>query len=110
MGDLLNTALGVVAIATLAGLGLLRGTVTNLRERLGDSREEVVDLTRKRDADQARITVLEADLAALTRVVTGEVHWVALEQKLDTHHEQAEAHWVKAEGLLEVIRDEVRKP
>lgn len=101
LGGLLSTALAIVSIATLAGLGLLRGTVTNLREQLRDEREaraadraqkvddeaehvkERAEWTAKTATKDARIAELEADNAALGRVVTGEVHLVSLSQRLE---------------------------
>lgn len=94
LGGLLSAALAIVSIATLAGLGLLRGTVTNLREQLRDEREARASDRAQRDDDerenlkfrteaQTRIAQLEADNAALQRVVTGEVHWVALGTRLE---------------------------
>lgn len=130
--NLLSTALAVVSIATLAGLGLLRGTVTNLREQLRDAREETSAIRESRAEEQqaaskaqveaniliaqmksdydrqiaelksdsaSKIAQLTADLNALKRVVTGEVHWVALGQTLDAHHAEAMRHWATEERL-----------
>jgi hypothetical protein len=94
LGGLLSTALAIVSIATLAGLGLMRGTVTNLREQLRDERDaRAADRAQKADDEadhlkfkaesETRIAQLESDNAALQRVVTGEVHWVALGQRLE---------------------------
>lgn len=94
LGGLLSTALAIVAIATLAGLGLLRGTVTNLREQLRDERDaraadrqqradDEVDHAKFKAETETRIAQLEADNSALQRVVTGEVHWVAISDRLE---------------------------
>lgn len=91
---LLNTALTIVAIATLAGLGLLRGTVTNLREQLADERAaRAADRQQRADDEresalfktnaETRIASLESDALALQRVVTGEIHWIALGERLE---------------------------
>ena len=105
----LNAALAIVSIATLAGLGLLRGTVTNLREQLNDERAHSKALKERRDEDALKIQTLEADFAALQRVVTGEVHWVALGDLLNRHHEQAMEYWDKFESTLEEILEELAK-
>ena len=102
---LLTVALGVVSIATLAGLGLLRGVVTGLRERLKDSDEELARKERRLTEAEAEVKALKTDLAALGRIVTGEAHWVAIGQKLDEHHSAAETHWANDETLLADIRD-----
>ena len=109
LGSLLSTGLAVVSIATLTGLGLLRGTVTNLREQLGDARGEIKSLKDGREEMRGENAELRAEVGALRRIVTGEVHWVALDEKLDEHHTEATTHWTKAEGLLEEIRDELRR-
>lgn len=83
IGSLLTTALSIISIATLAGLGLLRGTVTNLRESLKDAREDIADKDRRHFDDENTIHRQKSDLEALARVVTGEAHWVALGDKMD---------------------------
>lgn len=108
LGGVLTTALSIVSLATLAGLGLLRGTVINLREQLKDARDEVAALRGSRVDDQTKIAQLTADHDALTRVVTGEAHWVAIGQKLDEHHDEAKDHWATDERVLGEIRDELR--
>lgn len=113
---LLTIALAVVSIATLAGLGLLRGVVTGLRESLKDAREEIADKDRRLTAAEAQMTAAQAqvgslrnDLGALGRVVTGEAHWVAIGDKLDLHHTRAEEHWTRDEATLVQIRDLLNK-
>jgi hypothetical protein len=116
VGDLLTTALSVLSLATLAGLGLLRGTVVNLREQLKDSREETAALRATRADDQAeraedhaKIARLSADLEAVGRVARGEAHWVAIGHQLEEHHEKATVHWERDEELLNRIVDELRR-
>lgn len=120
LGSMIQTALSIVAIASLAGLGLMRGTVTNLRENLKDAREEIVDKERRLTEAEAEIVKLNAlglaqhnDLQALGRVVTGEAHWKAIGKQLDEHHSEAKTHWLADEQKLDQIRDaleEKKKP
>lgn len=104
---LLTIGLGLVSLATLVGLSLLRGVVVGLRERLKDADEELVRVQRRHESAVAELKVVKADLAALGRVVTGEAHWVAIGDKLDVHHDAAETHWARDEEILEEIRDRI---
>lgn len=88
-GSLLQTAISVLAIAALAGVGFQRGKVNNLRENLKDARDELVDKDRRLTECESESTKHAADLAALSRVVTGEAHWVALGSQLTDHHEES---------------------
>lgn len=107
-GQLLNTALSIVAIATLAGLGLLRGTVTNLRETLKDAREDITDKDRRHEEDEKTITRLTGDLDALARIVTGEARLAQLGEMLKEHHELALARLVEIEALLKQIIADIK--
>lgn len=107
--QLLSIALTVSTVGTLAGLGLLRGTVTNLREQLRDERDLSASLRQQRTEDRSKIDQLTTDLNALGRVVTGEAHWIAIGQQLDVHHDAAAEHWRIERDLLTDVRDELRK-
>jgi len=107
LGATLNAALAVVAIATLAGLGLMRGTVTGLRENLSEARAEIGDKERRLKDAEAEIIKLKAqtrsqahDLDAVGRLVRGESYWTELGDKLDIHHTEAKTHWAEDERLL----------
>ena len=108
---LITIALGIITLATAAGLGLQRSTVTSLRERLKDNDDELTRVKGRLTERDAELKVVKTDLAALARVVTGEAHWVALADKLDAHHDEASGHWLKDEQLLgdmETILVEIR--
>jgi hypothetical protein len=94
LGPVLSAALSLITLATFTGLALQRSVVTRLREQLQDADAEVARVKASRAEDQAeaaefraeaqtRIAQLESDNAALQRVVTGEVHWVALGTRLE---------------------------
>lgn len=108
--NVVAAAAAVVAIATVAGLGLQRGVTSGLRESLAESRAkieeqrgEIDDLKKDRADDRALIAQLNSDLAVLRPLVTGEIHWQAISDMLEHHHETAEKHWATVEGTLGAI-------
>lgn len=116
LGKLLTIGLAILALATAAGFGWQKGRIGNLQGRLDDSDKELERETRRREDAQteletykttanAEIAQLKTDLAALTRVVTGEAHWVAIGAQLDTHHREAQQQWRAELDLLGEIRD-----
>lgn len=108
LGRILNVVLAVVSIGALGGVGYVRGRIGDLREQLKDAREEIGDLDRRLTKVTAERDQTASDLDALSRVVTGEAHWVAIGDKLDTHHTEAEAHWVSVEKFLPEILAAIR--
>jgi chromosome segregation ATPase len=114
-GALLNIALSVLSISTLAGLGLIYGRVKGLdqraasadaeaealRKRVADRDEQITELTEDFTAYKAesertllaakvaadtKVAQLERDLEAIGRVVTNEAHIVALQHQIEEHH------------------------
>lgn len=121
LGSFLEAALTVLTLASLAGLGLMRGTVTNLRETLKDARGDIADgdrrhgeTTKELQAAQNEIVRLRAqvnsqakDLEAVGRLVRGESYWMELGEKLDMHHAEAKTHWSEDERLLKAIIEDL---
>jgi len=104
--ELLSTASVVIALATFAGLALQRTFVVNLRERNKDLAEERDDLKVKQAESKIRI----ADLEAVVKIATGEVHWQAISDILEHHHKTAEDHWKLERAALDEIREILRRP
>jgi hypothetical protein len=114
--NVVAAAAAVVAIATVAGLGLQRGYTVSLREQLGSARNqidaqraEIDELKRERVEDMAALARQSNDIAVLQRVITGEVHWQAISELLDFHHQSAESHATRIENSLGTILDELRR-
>jgi hypothetical protein len=114
--NVVAAAAAIVAIATVAGLGLQRGYTISLREQLGSAREEIEAqrgqievMKQERAEDRTLIAKQASDITTLQRVVTGEVHWQAISDLLDHHHAESQQHWVKAEQVLTEIRDYLRR-
>jgi uncharacterized coiled-coil protein SlyX len=101
VNNLVTTALSIVSIATLAGLGLLRGTVTNLRENLKDARDEITDKERRLTEAEKTIATQKSDLAALGRVVTGEDKIDALGHRMERKFGELMA---SVKDLLDLVR------
>lgn len=98
---IVSTGLAIILLATAAGLGLMRGVVTNLREQLADTRALSEEMRQERTDDRAEIDKLRTQLDALGAVVTGEVHWAAISEVLDQHHVEARQYWQHAEQTAE---------
>lgn len=77
------------AVVKHATVKTLRDTVTDLRGQLADRGTRIEDLEHEAERTQTTVDGLregiasrDRDLEALAKVVTGEVHWEALEQML----------------------------
>jgi uncharacterized membrane protein len=100
LGQFISIASAIVALAGMAGLALVRGNLTAVREQNKDLRDEVGDLTRREEANKGLRDQQAADIAALQRIVTGEVQWQSISDLLDHHHKAAQEQWHRHEDLL----------
>jgi hypothetical protein len=108
LGGILTAALAIIAVSTLAGYGLLRGRVASLRDELKDERDARESLHGRHQETLRDLVDCQGKLKVLESVVTGEIHWVALGEKLDHHHNEAKTQWTAQAVLLGEIRDLLR--
>lgn len=114
LGEFLNTAVAVVAIATLAGLGFLQGKQKRLRQDLTDE-EHRHQKTLDREAEaNAKVLALTATvqqhaakIETLEQQVSAKAEWElvisrleVLGQALMDHNEAVREHWSTEEALL----------
>jgi hypothetical protein len=110
MGEILGVGVAALAIFAIiaAGIAAMRtADVKGLREANDDLRGRVTDLKAERDdcerdlaEEKLRHEATRRDLAAVGRVVTGEAHWVAIEQQLTTNHDEVVAHLIRIAKAL----------
>lgn len=111
MGELLTiggVALTIIALIAAGIAAVQLANVKALRETNGDLRDRVGDLESAWDRSKSDLAnekeqhaATRRDLAAVAKVVTGEAHWVALEQQLTAHHDETAA-------ILQQIIDTLR--
>jgi lysophospholipase L1-like esterase len=76
------------------------GVTKTLRDSNGDLRARVTDLEASDQRKDEKIKGQAAEIAALQRVVTGEVQLAAIADVLQHHHEQAVHFWDNANRVL----------
>lgn len=101
--DFLNVALGLATVVFGGVAGLMFSTQKVLREANSDYKARNEQLEAQIREQAVELAQVKADLSALGRVVTGEVHWKALAETLDQHHAEAAEHWQTDERLLAQI-------
>lgn len=107
--EFVTALLAVIALATAGGVGFQRGKIGALRRDLQDEREKTDRLEDDLAAARQEAKELRTDLDALTRVVTGEVHWIAISQQLTDHDGAAREHWTEQRDLLQRIATGVER-
>lgn len=95
-GTIIQWAVAAIAIIAGGAATTLLTVVRTLRESNNDLRRRVTDLEDDRDDLRVKLTERDdavaqtrRDMDALAKVITGEAHLVALEQRLEEHHKQA---------------------
>ena len=102
-GTILPATLTVVLVVTAGLLGLQQGTVRTLRDSNQDLRNRRDDLEKENLGLETRVSKLAAENDVLKSIVTGEVHWAALNDQLEEHHKQAVDYWDRTGHLLRKI-------
>lgn len=100
---ILPATLTVVLVVTAGLLGLQQGTVKTLRDTNQDLRDRRDDLEKENNLLEITASKLKAENDVLKSIVTGEVHWAALNDQLEAHHGQALTHWARVTQLLDKI-------
>lgn len=108
ISEFLTAALGIVTIATLAGLGFMRGTVINLRERLDDADKNVARADRTIKEQGRTIEEQSERIKVLESVVTNDQHWQALTQLVVAHQAAVEGNQKRIERKLDQILGEAK--
>ena len=105
---ILTGVFGIGIIISGGWAGLTKGNLQNLRDANKDLRDRDADRDKKIVDLTNDNTRLQSDIAALSRVVTGEAYLTALADKLDEHHDEARLHWAADEQIsqetLEVLK------
>lgn len=108
ISEILTAGLAIVSIATLAGLGFMRGTVISLRERLDDADRDVARYQRQRQEDRTKIEEQAARIAVLESIVTNDQHWRQLTELVVAQQAALEAHFIRVDKKLDKILGETR--
>jgi hypothetical protein len=105
MGEILGVGVAALAIFAIIAAGIaamrtadvkgLREANDDLRARLGDLKAERDEGERDLAEEKLRHEATRRDLAAVGRVVTGEAHWVAIEQQLTSNHDEVMAQLIR---------------
>lgn len=88
--NILGTAAVIIALASAAAIGGMRGTLANLRQSNTDLRDRNKDLEAERDRDRAEKAELRTQVATLTHdtdvlrsAVSGHTEFVALSDQIE---------------------------
>lgn len=105
------SALGVIFPLLTVIIGgaciLLFSVTTTLRTSNGDLRDRVSDLEAKEVRNEATILRQESEIAALQKVVTGEVQLAALADVLDAHHHESVLSATRIEKSVDLILEKM---
>jgi hypothetical protein len=103
MGDVAHVLTVVFPVLTIiigAACALQFSVMTTLRASNADLRERVKELEDKDTRSDVKIAGQNAELAALGKVVTGEVHLVAITDLLEHHHAESVRIWGDVQKTL----------
>ena len=107
LGSIVGVIFPLLTLLAVGACALLYGVTTTLRANNGDLKDRVGILEHEGETKDHKITALQAEvigqkgeLDALRKVVTGEIHLVAITDLLTAHHTQAVKEWRDIETVL----------
>ena len=98
--DDISGVLGLLTIITGGISVLLLVSTKTLRDSRDDQEKRIAFLEAKSARDDKEIANQAGEINALQKVVTGEVHLVAIADLLEHHHNQAVVMWDELKGTL----------
>lgn len=101
VGTVVSVVFPVLTIIVSGACLLLFATTSTLRATNGDQGERIKVLEGEQARDKALITGQASEIAALQKVVTGEVQLQAIADVLDHHHAQAVQMWGRVDQVLD---------
>lgn len=110
LGNVLGVVFPILVIIVGGVCILLYGVTNTLRTSNGDLRDRVSDLEAAEVRNEATIKQQAAEIAALQKVVTGEVQLTALADVLDAHHRESVTADARIEGKVDLILTNVTTP
>lgn len=105
--NVLGIAATIFALASAAGLGLMRGQLQLLRDSRDDLQTRVTILETERTTIRTELTEVKSENKLLNAMVTGKVEWTAISDQLEEHHRQALASWKNIGDRLDVIHTDL---
>ena len=107
--NILGAAATMLVLASATGLGLMRGSLGNLRASNDDLRDRVSDLEKDRVEKTAELADVRSENRTLKAMVTGKVEWTAISDQLEEHHRRSLAAWKRTDAILNAIHSDLTR-
>ena len=107
--NVLGAAATMLVLASATGLGLMKGSLSNLRSSNDDLRARVGDLEKDRVEKTAELAAVRSENRTLKAMVTGKVEWTAISDQLEDHHRESLGAWKRIDANLTKIHGDLTR-